>query len=68
MYAYKKAEKIIEKDITTRHARVLSNLIISLESEVDFDIRSLYNLNNDEFELKIEILKEWRFSIHYMSN
>jgi C-terminal processing protease CtpA/Prc len=30
--------KIIEKDITTPHARVLSNLIISLESEVDFDI------------------------------
>jgi hypothetical protein len=38
-----------------------------LESEVDFDIKSLYNLNHDEFELTIEILKEWRFSRHYMS-
>jgi hypothetical protein len=67
MHAYKKAEKIIEKDITKPHARVLSNLIISLESEVEFDIRSLYDLNHDEFELTIEILKEWRFSRHYMS-
>jgi len=30
-------------------------------------MRSLYDLIHDEFELVIEILKEWRFSRHYMS-
>ena len=30
-------------------------------------MRSLYDLIHDEFELVIEILKEWRFSRHYTS-
>jgi trimethylamine:corrinoid methyltransferase-like protein len=66
MRAIKKAEKIIEKDITKPFARVLSQLIVSLESEDVFHIRQLYDLPPEEFNLAIEVMKEWRIDRHYM--
>jgi hypothetical protein len=66
MHAIKKARKIIEKDPTNAFAKVLSSLILSLESEENFDIRQIYELSNAEFDLAIEILKEWRIDRHYM--
>jgi len=63
---YKKARKIIEKDPTNAFAKVLSSLILSLESEENFDIRQIYELSHAEFDLAIEILKEWRIDRHYM--
>ena len=62
MQAIKKARKIIEKDVS----KTLSKLILSLESEEDFQIKQLYNLGPAEFDLVIEIIKEWRIDRHYM--
>jgi hypothetical protein len=66
MRAIKKAEKIIEKDITKPFAKVLSHLILSLESDTDFQIKQLYELGPNEFDLILEILREWRIDRHYM--
>ena len=67
MQAIKKARKIIEKDISKPFAQLLSKLIVALESEENFQLRQLYELNPSEFDLIIEILKEWRIDRHYMS-
>jgi hypothetical protein len=66
MQAIKKARKIIEKDISKPFAQLLSKLIVALESEENFQLRQLYELNPSEFDLVIEILKEWRIDRHYM--
>ena len=44
MQAIKKARKIIEKDVSKPFAKTLSKLILSLESEEDFQIKQLYDL------------------------
>jgi len=67
LQAIKKARKIIEKDISKPFAQLLSKLIVALESEENFQLRQLYELNPSEFDLVIEILKEWRIDRHYMS-
>jgi L-2-hydroxyglutarate oxidase LhgO len=67
MQAIKKARKIIEKDVSKPFAQLLSKLIVALESEENFQLRQLYELNPSEFDLVIEILKEWRIDRHYMS-
>jgi hypothetical protein len=67
MQTIKKARKIIEKDISKPFAQLLSKLIVALESEENFQLRQLYELNPSEFDLVIEILKEWRIDRHYMS-
>ena len=64
MQAIKKARKIIEKDISKPFAQLLSKLIVALESEENFQLRQLYELNPSEFDLVIEILKEWRIDRH----
>jgi L-2-hydroxyglutarate oxidase LhgO len=67
MQAIKKARKIIEKDVSKPFAQLLSKLVVALESEEKFQLRQLYELNPSEFDLVIEILKEWRIDRHYMS-
>ena len=66
MHAIKKARKIIEKDASKPFAKILSKLILSLETEEHFQIKQIYDLSHSEFELVIEIIKEWRIDRHYM--
>ena len=66
MRAIKKAKKIIEKNPELAQARVLSQLVLSLESDTEFQIKQLYDLPQDEFDFAIQILKEWRIDRHYM--
>jgi len=66
MRAIKKAKRIIEKDPVQPFAQFLTQLILSLESNNEFPIQTLYELNHDEFAFAIDILKEWRIDRHYM--
>lgn len=66
MRAIKKAEKIIEKDITKPFAKVLAQLILALETSDIFHIKDLYELSPAEFDFAIEVLREWRIDRHYM--
>lgn len=66
MHAIKKVRKIIEKDASKPFAKVLSKLILSLETEENFQIKQIYDLSHTEFDLVIEIIKEWRIDRHYM--
>jgi hypothetical protein len=66
MRAIKKAKKLIEKSPDNSFAKVLSQLVLSLESDAVFPIKPLYDLPQDEFDFAIQILKEWRIDRHYM--
>lgn len=65
--ALKKARKLIETTPDTGEARVLSALVVALESEAPFPVNDLYKLNYDDFELALDLLKEWRLDRYYMS-
>lgn len=67
MNAIKNARKLIAADPTSKAAVTLSNLVLALESEGDFDIHRLYDLDLQVFELAIDILKEWRIDRYYAS-
>lgn len=66
MRAIKKAKKLIQNDPNSEFSRTLSQLILSLESDVEFQIKDLYSLSLEEFEFAMEIMYEWRIDRHYM--
>jgi hypothetical protein len=46
--------------------KFFSRLILSLVEEVDFAMKDLYQLDNHNFQLAIDILQEWRIDRYYM--
>ena len=66
MNAIKKARRYIEKDPTSPTSVILAHLVRSLESEVQFDLVQLYDLDYERFNIAIDILKEWRLDGYYM--
>ncbi|NBY08022.1 MAG: hypothetical protein EBQ84_08930 [Betaproteobacteria bacterium] len=66
MRAIKQAKKLIQNDPNSEFSKTLSKLILSLESDVEFQIKDLYQLSFEEFEFSMEIMYEWRIDRHYM--
>lgn len=62
------AKKLINEDPNSQFAKVLENLVLSLESEKCFDLQKLYDLSRSEFDTAIEIMKDWRISRFYLGN
>jgi hypothetical protein len=67
MRALKQARKLIEKKPESTAAQALSTLVVALESETPFALQSLYQLDYDDFELALDVLKEWRLDRYYSS-
>ena len=67
MRAIKEARKFIERSPKHPQAMTLSRLVLALESEGDFAIADLYQLDGERFKLALEILDEWRLERHYAS-
>jgi len=65
--ALKKARKLIETSPESSEARILSSLVVALESEASYPVNDLYKLNFNNFELALDLLKEWRLDRYYMS-
>lgn len=65
MRAIKKARKLIEKDPTKPEAAVLSKLILALETGSDFSFAPMYELSINEFDLAIDVIKDWRLDRYY---
>jgi hypothetical protein len=65
MHAIKEARKFIEQNPENPSARTLSRLVLALESETDFSISDIYELDFDRFHLALEILDEWRLDRYY---
>lgn len=67
MRAIKEARKYIERKPEDGNAKILSRLVLALESEGEFAIADLYQLDIDRFKLALEILEEWRLDRYYAS-
>jgi len=66
MRAIKKVKKFIEHSPESTTGLVYSRLILSLEAEEIFPINDLYKLNADDFELALELMKDWRIDRFYI--
>ena len=66
MNAIKKTRRLIKAEPTSQSARTLAGLVRALESDEKFELADLYELDYDNFNLAIEILKEWRLDRYYM--
>ena len=66
MRAIKKVKKFMERSPESTTGLVYSRLILSLESGKEFPVKQLYNLNSDDFELAIELLRDWRIDRFYI--
>lgn len=65
MIAIKSARKTIENDPGTADARILADLVLSLENESPFPLADLYHLGQKNFALALDILGEWRIDRYY---
>jgi hypothetical protein len=65
MNEIKKARRLIEANPHTDAAKTLAALVRALASEEKFDLTAMYKLNDDNFNLAINILKEWRIDRYY---
>ena len=66
MRAIKKVKKFIEHSPDSMTGLVYSRLILSLEAGVDFPVKELYKLNAHDFELALELMKDWRIDRFYI--
>jgi hypothetical protein len=66
MRAIKKVKRFIEHSPESTTGLVYSRLILSLEAEEIFPINELYKLNADDFELALELMKDWRIDRFYI--
>jgi len=65
MRAIKKARKFIETDPASDVSVALSKLILALENDQDFALKPMYDLGMDDFNLLIEVMKDWRLDRFY---
>ena len=66
MRAIKKAKKLIEQNANSAVGLTFSKLILSLESDIEFSVSDLYSLDTAEFDLAIEVLRDWRIDRFYI--
>ncbi len=66
MNAIKKARKLIAADPQSDSAKTLARLVRALESDENFELADLYKLDYEDFNVGIDILKEWRLDRYYM--
>lgn len=65
MNAIKEIRKYLEKDSTSEQAKILGRLAAALAEERTFPLADLYKLNYDEFQLAVDLLKDWRLDRYY---
>jgi len=64
--AIKKVKKFMERSPESTTGLVYSRLLLSLESGEEFPVKQMYNLNSDDFDLAIELLRDWRIDRFYI--
>ena len=65
MNAIKQVRKYLEQHPTRRSSHFLANLVEALGDEREIPLRDLYELDQEAFELAIELIKDWRLDRYY---
>ena len=56
----KKIEKRILKNPDEPATQVFRELVKALDLKADFNLATIYDLNYDDFQLVLDVLKDWR--------
>ena len=67
MNAIKKIRKHVTANPDSEESRTLLKLVLALESDEPFSLRSLYDLDLGGFDMAIDLLKDWRLDRYYTS-
>nr|WP_315430114.1 hypothetical protein [uncultured Albidiferax sp.] len=65
MNAIKQAQRFISRNPGHEDTKTLTQLVLSLESHDAFPLEELYQLDLEQFDLALDILKEWRLERYY---
>ncbi len=65
MNAIKQVRKYLEQHPNRKSSFVLANLVEALGEEREIPLRDLYELDQEAFELAIELIKDWRLDRYY---
>ena len=65
MNAIKEVKKRIAREPFTPVAKTFADLVLSLESNVPFSLERLYDLGLDDFDLALQVLRQWRLDRYY---
>jgi hypothetical protein len=65
MHAIAQARKLIAKQPSSEAAKVLSHLVLALESDQQFVLGDLYKLDFEAFNLAMDVMKDWRLDRYY---
>jgi hypothetical protein len=63
--AIRELRKHLQKDPSNPSAKVLARLAVALANEREFLLSDLYRLPFEEFELAMELMREWRLDRYY---
>lgn len=66
MRSIKQVKKIIETNPKSEVGQTFAKLILSLETEQAFPMQTLYALSAKDFDLAIEVLRDWRLDRFYI--
>ena len=65
MFAIKQARKFIEAHPDDPQVAILTNLVLSLQSDEPFPLSTLFELEPKQFEWALQIMAEWQVDRHY---
>ena len=65
MQIIKETRRFVETNPTNPSAQILARLVLALESESDFAITDIYQLDYDRFQMALKILEEWRIDRYF---
>lgn len=65
MQVIKQVRRLIEIDPTKPSSQILARLVLALESESDFAITEIYQLDYAQFQMALKILEEWRINRYF---
>ncbi len=65
MLAIKKARKLIEADPQAVNSATLTELVLALQNDHSFPLGKFYELEPRDFDLALEIMREWTLDRHY---
>jgi hypothetical protein len=65
MNAIKQVRKYLEQYPTRKSSLFLADLVEALAEEREIQLKDLYELDHEAFELAIELIKDWRLDRYY---
>jgi hypothetical protein len=65
--AIRQLREYLQANRSSQSARVLARLAMALADEQEFPLADLYDLPLHEFELAIELMRDWRLDRYYVA-